>query len=114
MASSDAVLTLKPCKRRLKLTLRGSLDLGSALELHRLALEAAGAGSDVELDWRGAGHLSAAVIQVLLALESALAGRGRSLRIGPPGPQIKQELDRSGLSGWISRDSGDPHNSQVV
>lgn len=114
MASSESVVLLKSCKRRLKLTLRGSLDLGSALELHRLAVEAAGAGSDVDLDWRGAGHLSAGVIQVLLALESALAGRGRSLRIGPPGPQIKQDLDRSGLSGWVGRDSGDPHDSKVV
>jgi anti-anti-sigma regulatory factor len=64
-----------------RLVLHEGAGLATAREVHAAALGALACGGDVVACCAGADHLDSAVLQILLALRRALAGRGRALRL---------------------------------
>jgi len=82
-----------------KLVLEGPVDLDAAAELRARAERLLEGTAGVEIDWHAATYACAGAIQVLLALEAALAARGRSLRVARDNPEIRRYLHFAGLSG---------------
>jgi anti-anti-sigma regulatory factor len=100
---TQSTVSLRENRRGPSLKLQGSIGPALAGELHAAALSAAATGRDVSIDWRCARHLSAAALQVLLALSADLAGRGLRLRGGAPHPSALPALEMTGLNALIAR-----------
>lgn len=80
------------------LRLSGPLGLAQAAGLLERAREALASPEEaVALDWRGAEGVSAAALQVLLALESDLKTNGRKLEPGPAPESVRKMLGMCGL-----------------
>ncbi|MBL8210095.1 MAG: STAS domain-containing protein [Bryobacterales bacterium] len=80
------------------LRLSGPLGLAQAAGLLELAREALASPEEaVRLDWRGAEGVSAAALQVLLALEADLKLTGRKLEPGPAPESVRKMLGVCGL-----------------
>lgn len=81
------------------LRLRGVLGPDAAAALHREAAQIAAGRGDVGVDWSAAEHVSAASLQVLLALQKSLSGKGRKLEVVADHPAVRRFLETAGLSG---------------
>ena len=80
------------------LRLSGPLGLAQAAGLLEMAREALGSPEEVvRLDWRGAEGVSAAALQVVLALEADLKLNGRRLEPGPAPESVRRVLGVCGL-----------------
>jgi anti-anti-sigma factor len=88
------------------LALTGQIGLEAAPLLHTTAQRLATGGADVRMDWAGAGHVSAAALQVLLALGSRLAADGRGFSVSADAPGVRRFLEISGLSDRFPCDTG--------
>ncbi len=83
---------------RATLRLHGPLGVVQAEQLRQVAREIlASPPGPVRLDWRGAEALSAAALQVLLALETDLKAGGRGLEPGPASEAVRKTLRLCGL-----------------
>ena len=91
-------MSVRRGKRATRLILTGHVSLDRAVELHGAASKAAKAGRDVVLDWSQAEHLSAAALQVLLALRAALAARGRKLLVNETPAPLLRALEVAGAA----------------
>lgn len=80
------------------LRLGGALGPDAAAALHREASRIAAQDGDVEIDWSAAGHVSAAALQVLLALGTVLSNQGRKLEVAADNPAVRRFLEAAGLS----------------
>lgn len=81
-----------------RIAIDGSPALGEARALREVALAAAAAGSDVNVDCQRAEHLHAAVVQVLLCLRAELESTGRRLVLTNVPPTVKRFLDVAGVT----------------
>jgi anti-anti-sigma regulatory factor len=96
--SSEFGISVERNGPRLSLRLRGALGPDAAAVLHPEAVRIATGDEDVEIDWSAAEHVSAAALQVLIALDTALSARGRKLVIANDNPGVRQFLEAAGLS----------------
>jgi anti-anti-sigma factor len=83
------------------LCLEGVVNAPLARRLKEEALAALGGSGTVTLDVSRAEYLDATALQVLLALDTALATRGRSLRVVAMAPSLEDTLRVVGLAGAI-------------
>ena len=111
MEQTQSTVSLREGRRGPSLRLEGSIGPALAGELHAAAMRAAAAGSDVSIDWRRARHLSAAALQVLLALSADLAARGFRLQGGAPHASAVAALEMTGLDAVIGRPGGRRKNA---
>ena len=81
------------------LALAGQIGLEAAGPLKAEAMRLAENSGEVAVDWRGCGHVGLAGVQVLLALDVALAGKGRKLHVAMDNPDVRHFLELAGLSG---------------
>jgi len=84
--------------------------LDSIHGLQEAALSLSETGGRVMVDCGGVEHLGAWAIQILLALETALAGAGGALEITGASPQIRKYLTLAGVSECFpeARAGGNP------
>lgn len=81
------------------LRLTSTIDIDAAKQLQAVAIEACAAVHSVQIDWSQAGHICPGAIQVLLALQSALAANGGTLGIQRDNASVRRLLEYAGLSG---------------
>jgi len=95
---------------RMMVKIEGSARVEMAVLLKQ-KLEETQIAHDVAIDWEGAEHVDACVLQVLLALRQSLAERGMSLMVEKDNAKVRGYLKLSGLSEYFPvRD----HASQAV
>ena len=96
MQISDSELAVREDREGPCLLLKGPIEIRLAPQLHRLAQELAATPGRVRIDWTETTHLSAAALQVLMALESALVSAGGALEAPAPPPELAESLRRTG------------------
>jgi anti-anti-sigma regulatory factor len=97
MQITDSEVAVREDRQGPSLVLKGPIEIRLAPQLHRLAQDLAAASGRVRIDWAEATHLSAAALQVLIALESALVSAGGALDAPAPPPALAETLR---LAGW--------------
>lgn len=80
-----------------RLTLRGSVDVRSASELRRAAMELAECGHDVVVSCEGVVRIDVSALQVLIALDRELRRRTQRLDLIDVPPSIASLLSLGGL-----------------
>jgi anti-anti-sigma regulatory factor len=87
------------------LVVAGTPGFGDARALHAAAREAAASGGDVVVDCADAGHLNAAVLQILVALARHVRGRGDHFSLSNAPPPVDDVLRLTALYGTINGDA---------
>ena len=99
MDLSDAGFKLTVEGSTCVLRLSGSFHLELAQPLHQAALEAADHSGNVLVDCSQAQHLDGCTLQILLALQAAMQGAGRSFGFTGANEQVRKDLTWAGLTG---------------
>jgi len=92
-------IAVEPRGAQTVLVLEGQIGLDAGAHLRAEAEGLLGGSGGVAIDWRSAAHVGAGAVQILLALQTALAGRGRALRVAGENPEVRRFLEFAGLSG---------------
>jgi len=89
---------IQPREPRNLLILAGQIGPDAAAQLRDDAAHLAATGRGVDMDWREAESVTAASLQVLIALGVSLDGQGQTLRVTCDHPGIRGLLELAGLS----------------
>ena len=84
----------------MRLEIEGSARVEMAVLLKQ-KLEETKIAHEVAIDWEGAEHVDACVLQVLLALRQSLAERGVALMVEKDNAKVRGYLKLSGLSEYF-------------
>jgi anti-anti-sigma factor len=80
----------------------GVIDVSVAEELHHQAMDLVESGKNVVIELGQTERLDASALQVLLAMRQDLVRRGRSFSMAGYGPEIRNYLERAGVSGDLT------------
>lgn len=83
------------------LTLRQTPQLESIRELYEAAISLAETATRVVVDCEGIEHIGGSALQILLALQTALAGSGGTIALRGITPRIAQYLAVAGVSDHL-------------
>jgi len=97
--SQPAILVRPEDKGRQQLKLAGDVTVFHAAELHQASLGLVQHDADVDVHCQEVQSIDCAAIQVLLALQEAMAGRGRAIRLLNPSAELRETLVLAGLAG---------------
>lgn len=97
-AASGEHFALSQHKGHVRVTLAGTPDLLAVQALHAALAGLVDSGKDIVLDCAAVEHISSAALQVLIAVQAALAQR-RRLRIESESAAIRDYLRIAGLDG---------------
>jgi len=105
---AESGLSVSDDEGRMIVKIEGSARVEMAVLLKQ-KLEETQIAQEVAIDWEGAEHVDACVLQVLLALRQTLAERGVSLMVVKDNAKVRGYLKLSGLSEFFPvRDPASP------
>ncbi|MCW5978812.1 MAG: STAS domain-containing protein [Bryobacteraceae bacterium] len=94
LVESEAEILIRLC---------GAVDIGASEAVLDAARQAASSTKAVRLDWSEADHVDLSALQIVLALDAALATDGRALEIGEMPPRVRQHVASAGLAEILDR-----------
>jgi len=108
----EPTVSLLECDGLAVVLLQGSASVETCARLHALLLQA-GPDRNVAVDWERVEHVSAATVQVLLALQRRLAQRGFSLSVLKDNRRVRNYLEMAGLADYFPLRPAAPASAEV-
>lgn len=97
MTSAAMITIVNDSAQRLRLVLAGTIDVSVSGELLQNALQVANAEQDLIVDLEEALYLDCSAAQILLALQTSLDVRGKSLQLHGVSPGVRRWLTQLGV-----------------
>jgi anti-anti-sigma factor len=113
MDSNTLIDVRQASEGRLELELRGDVNVFLASQLHEEAVRLAESGQDVLVDCEQVESVDASALQILVALQEALAAHGRTVQFRGGSEQWIRTIRSTGLSSRFGCEDAEPRPEVV-